>query len=77
MSKVGKLIKSESTYHQGYEAGSGSIDTNTYECPCGKGEYVVEKDNIPGFRDKTYELNCEDCTKKYDFNFNTGEMKNK
>lgn len=73
----GKLIKTESENHSGYGAGTGSIDTTTYECPCGKGTYIIEKDNIPGFREKSYSLNCKQCLSKYNFDSITGEITEK
>ena len=75
--KVGKLISSNSELHQGYGAGGGSIDTMIYECPCGKETYVRTKDNIPGFREKDYKLNCADCLKKYNFDVMTGTITEK
>lgn len=68
----GVLIKTESEEHSGYGAGSGSIDTYIYECPCGEGTYVVQKDNIPGFREKSYSLNCEKCIDTYILDSTTG-----
>ncbi len=58
---------SESEPHGGYGAGSGTIDTTVYFCPCGKGEVIRIKDNIPGFRDTDWQLHCVECNKKYHF----------
>lgn len=74
---VGKMISSESESHRGYGAGSGSVDTTVFECPCGKGTFVDVYDAIPGFREHDYRLNCSDCLKKYDFNPNTGKITDK
>lgn len=64
----GKMISSESKGHRGHGAGSGSVDTAVFECPCGKGTFVDVYDAIPGFREHDYSLNCSDCLQKYDFN---------
>ena len=50
------------------------IRTTIFYCPCGKGEVRYVKDDIPGFRDKEWFLDCEECSKKYDFDYHTGEM---
>lgn len=71
-----KFIRSESENHSGYGAGSGSIDTNYYECPCGKAEVIYEKDNIPGFRDRQTWSTCPDCKVKYRFSKGTAELLN-
>lgn len=65
-----KFLKAESEYHQGYGAGAGTIDSSTYECPCGKGTVIRIKDNIPGFRDSDIHIKCEDCINKYTVNGN-------
>ena len=69
-----KFKSSTSEPHSGYGAGSGTIDTTVYFCPCGNGELIRTKDNIPGFRDTDWTLNCTSCAKKYDLDFNTGEL---
>lgn len=66
-----KMIKSDDVYHSGYGAGSGSIITEVYECVCGKGTVTYEKDDIPGFRDRSISVDCVDCRKKYDFSWNS------
>lgn len=62
-----KLINSSSVDHPGYGAGSGTIDRYEYECPCGKGKLIDERDNIPGFREHDYFIDCPDCREKYDY----------
>lgn len=74
---VGKMIDSKSESHSGYGAGYGSVDRTTFECPCGEGTYVIERDNIPGFKDSSYWLNCSKCRKKYDFDPITGKISEK
>lgn len=60
-----KLKSRRSEPHEGYGAGSGTIDTETYECPCSKGEVIVTHDRIPGFRESDVMIMCDDCRKKY------------
>lgn len=59
------MIGNKSEPHPGYGAGSGTVDTYTYICPCGKGRVIRTKDNIPGFRDSDIVIECDDCIKKY------------
>lgn len=77
MVNIGKAIKRESQHHMGYGAGGGSVDITTFECPCGKGIYIIEKDNIPGFRETSYFLNCPECLEKYNFDPITGNITEK
>lgn len=72
-----KLIHSSSTYHNGYGAGSGSVDREEYECPCGNGKLIFEYDNIPGFRERSYFIDCDECNKKYDYSNGTLKLKEK
>jgi hypothetical protein len=60
-----KYKSSSSEYHSGHGAGSGTIDTTTYYCLCGKGEIRRVKDNIPGFRDVDWWIDCPECNAKY------------
>lgn len=60
-----KILSHKSEPHSGYGAGSGTIDTDEYECPCGKGRVIRTKDNIPGFRDSDIYIECDECLKKY------------
>lgn len=60
-----KMISHNSEEHPGWGAGSGTIDTYVYECPCGKGKVIRTKDNIPGFRDNDITIECNECQKKY------------
>lgn len=60
-----KYKSSSSEEHPGYGAGSGTIDTTVYECPCGAGEVIRTKDNIPGFRESDIVIHCDVCSNKY------------
>ncbi|QII23605.1 hypothetical protein G3M80_03110 [Bacillus altitudinis] len=71
-----KLLDQTSYPHDGYGAGSGTIDEYIYECPCGKGTVIYEKDNIPGFRDRSIHSTCKPCGEKYDFGRGTATQKN-
>lgn len=60
-----KLINRTSTPDPGQGAGSGMVDTEVYECPCGKGTVTVTHDRIPGFRDSDIFIDCDECREKY------------
>lgn len=70
-----KLIDSSTEFHPGYGAGFGEVIREEYECPCGKGTVVYEKDDIPGFRDKSNYCNCKECNGKYTFSRGTATEK--
>lgn len=70
-----KEISSSSSPHTGWGAGSGEVINETYECPCGKGIVEYEKDDIPGFRDKSIMCSCKECNEKYSFGRGTAEEK--
>ncbi|NRD81036.1 hypothetical protein HPT25_27340 [Bacillus sp. BRMEA1] len=61
----GKLIYSSDNDHRGYGAGSGDTERYEYECACGNGKVIEEHDNIPGFRDHSVYLSCNNCSEKY------------
>lgn len=70
-----KEISSNVSEHRGWGAGPGETITETYECPCGKGTVEYEKDDIPGFRDKSIVCYCEECSGLYTFGRGTAELK--
>ena len=70
-----KLVNSTTTPSAGYGAGSGEIIREEYECPCGSGEVIYEKDDIPGFRDRSIWCTCKDCIEKYEFGRGTAKEK--
>ncbi|MDN3311775.1 hypothetical protein QWJ90_12630 [Microbacterium oryzae] len=47
--------------HEGWGAGSGTTSRTEYACPCGQGRIVEEHDDIPGFRDHSVFLDCDEC----------------
>lgn len=47
--------------HEGWGAGSGTTSRTEYDCPCGQGRIVEERDDIPGFRDHSVFLDCDEC----------------
>lgn len=47
--------------HEGWGAGSGTVERVEYRCPCGQGQIVEEHDNIAGFRDHSVYLDCDEC----------------
>lgn len=67
-----KLINSKIEQHSGYGAGNGDTEYYEYECPCGKGTIVEEHDNIPGFREHSVNLYCDECSKIYDIDTSLG-----
>jgi hypothetical protein len=70
-----KLIDSKSTPHSGYGAGSGEVIKEEYQCPCGNSKVIYEKDDIPGFRDKSIWCTCKECNEKYEFGRGTAKEK--
>lgn len=62
-----KRIESNQREHSGYGAGTGYVITEKYECPCGKGIVTYEKDDIPGFRDRSTLCDCRECNDMYEF----------
>ena len=70
-----KFLKHSSIPHAGYGAGWGTIDTDEYECPCGKGKVIRTKDNIPGFRDSDITIECDECSAKYGVIRSLSELK--
>lgn len=62
-----KLIEKNVTSHSGYGAGSGQEIREEYECPCGKGKVIYEKDDIPGFRESNTQTTCIECDELYNF----------
>jgi len=60
-----KLIDKDTAPHSGFGAGSGDTEMYTYSCACGKGRIIEYHDNIPGFRDHTVVMSCEECSEKY------------
>ena len=67
-----KLIYSSQEEHSGYGAGSGDTECYEYECACGKGKIIEEHDNIPGFRDHSVYINCDECNEIYDLDTSNG-----
>lgn len=51
----------------GYGAGSGNVERFEYRCPCGDGRVVEEHDNIPGFREHSHWIECEQCRTEWRF----------
>lgn len=70
-----KLIESSTTPHSGYGAGSGEIIREEYECPCGNGKVIYEKEAIPGFRDADVYCTCKECYEKHEFSRGTAQAK--
>jgi hypothetical protein len=70
-----KLIYNRSDNHSGYGAGSGETVREEYECPCGKGQVIYEKDDIPGFRETDIYSTCNECSDQYVFGRGTAREK--
>lgn len=68
-----KLIDQSSVYHSGWGAGSGTVDTEVYECPCGESTVTYVKDNVPRFKDRYTSSQCIKCSKKYKFERSVAE----
>lgn len=48
-------------HHDGWGAGTGTVERYYYLCPCGDGEIVEEHDNVPGFREHGVRILCDKC----------------
>lgn len=70
-----KMLDSSVSPSEGYGAGPGEIIREEYECPCGNGKVIYEKDDIPGFKDKSTTCWCEECEGKYKFSRGTATEK--
>lgn len=57
----------EEDYYNG-----GDTERYEYKCPCGKGKIVEIHDNIPGFRDHTVFMCCDECREKYELDTSHG-----
>lgn len=53
--------------HEGWGAGSGTVERYEYRCPCGKGTILEEHDNIPGFREHDVRILCDTCHGEWRF----------
>lgn len=67
-----KLISSTDIESDGYGAGPGNTEWLEYECPCKKGKIIEIHDNIPGDREHTISINCDECSKKYEIDTSQG-----
>lgn len=74
MISVGKCIKHKINEHPGNGAGTGTIVEKVFECPCGEGTFTDVYDNIPGFKEHDYRLDCVACYKKYSFDPISGRI---
>ncbi|MCM2532186.1 hypothetical protein NDK43_06960 [Neobacillus pocheonensis] len=70
-----ELVGRSRTSHSGYGAGSGEVIREEYKCPCGNGEVVYEKDDIPGFKETDISCYCKECDDKYEFGRGTAKEK--
>lgn len=68
-----KVKSSASGYCPGPNA--GVADETIYFCPCGKGEIVYKKRDNPDFHEFSWEIRCDICAEKYEFE--KGELKEK
>ncbi|MBD0408255.1 hypothetical protein ICW23_13960 [Bacillus sp. 1021] len=57
-------------------AGIGDVIREEYKCPCGSGQVVYGKENIPSFRSIEIDCYCKQCNEKYDFGRGTATLKN-
>jgi hypothetical protein len=43
-----------------------------YECPCGNGRIVDDKDETPGFRSHDINIYCDECKQDYKIDLSNG-----
>lgn len=60
-----RKIETTTSETEGYGAGAGTIDRTEYLCPCGVGEIIETRDNIPGFRDRDVSIDCDRCSTEW------------
>lgn len=53
--------------HEGWGAGTGTVERYEYRCPCGDGTIIEEHDNIPGFREHDARIDCDKCRAEWRF----------
>jgi|GEM_PF-2790181 len=53
--------------HEGWGAGTGTVERSEYRCPCGDGTVVEEHDNVPGFREHDVWIDCGKCRAEWRF----------
>ncbi|MEV0453638.1 hypothetical protein [Catellatospora methionotrophica] len=56
-----KMTSEANRDHQGWGAGTGTLERYEYRCPCGDGYILEEHDNTPGFREHDVHLHCDTC----------------
>lgn len=62
-----ELSHSSEWDHQGWGAGSGDTERYRFECPCGQGSIVEERENTPGFREHDRWIECDTCRAEWQF----------
>ena len=62
---TGEIVSRTSEFTMGYGAGSGSIKTTVYKCKCGKGTVTEIYDDVPGFKERDWIIDCPICVKDY------------
>lgn len=61
----GEKLEDRKNYHPGWGGGSGHIIYTKWQCICGGGYVIYEKDDIPGFKDWDTYFECDKCKKTY------------
>lgn len=62
-----KRIGEDAHDHQGWGAGSGTVERLEYMCPCGDARIIEEHNNIPGFREHDVWIECDKCRVEWRF----------
>ncbi|CEI28275.1 Putative uncharacterized protein [Propionibacterium freudenreichii] len=60
-------ISGDAYDHDGWGAGSGTVERYEFICPCGDGTILEEHDNIPGFREHDVRILCDKCRVEWRF----------
>lgn len=67
-----KLLDKKSTYVN-YGVKEGTVDTEIYECPCGKSTVEAIFKHVPGYSDNKFSINCKRCKKLYEIDRRNGD----
>lgn len=66
-----KLLDKKTSYVN-YGVKEGTVETEIYECPCGKATIEATFKHAPGYVDNKFSINCRGCKKHYEIDTRNG-----
>lgn len=60
------------TEYVNYGVKEGNVETEIYECPCGKGTVEAVFKHAPGYIDNKFLIKCKTCKKLYEIDTRNG-----